>query len=332
MKALRYLGPSVLQLQDVEKPVPKVGEVLLRVKACGICGSDVHGYLGLTGRRTPPMTMGHEFAAQVEALGPGVTTLQVGDRVAPYPVDFCGQCDTCTSGNAHLCPQKRQFGVLTVDGAFAEYICVPAHLCFPIADGVSYQEASLMEPLAVACHAVNRMPDLAGKKVLIVGMGTIGLLVLQCCLLKKPEKIFVTDLSDSRLALAKAMGADVCCNTDKGEKLPEQVDVAFEAVGAEGAVRSVMDALKFGGTAVWIGNNKPVIQVHMQQIVTRELQVKGSFLYSLEDFKTVVGLINEGKVCLKDLISAQTDLEGAAAYFKTLAENPGDLVKVVVNP
>ena len=189
-----------------------------------------------------------------------------------------------------------------------------------------------MEPLAVAFHAVNRMPDLAGKKVLIVGMGTIGLLVLQCCLLKKPEKIFVTDLSDSRLALAKAMGADVCCNTGKGEKLPEQVDVAFEAVGAEGAVRSVMDALKFGGTAVWIGNNKPVIQVHMQQIVTRELQVKGSFLYSLEDFKTVVGLINEGKVCVRDIISAHTDLEGAVEYFKTLAENPGDLVKVVVSP
>ena len=332
MKALRYLDPNVLQVQEVPKPVPKAGEVLLRVKAVGICGSDVHGYLGLTGRRTPPMTMGHEFAAQVEALGSGVTSLKVGDRVAPYPVDFCGECDTCKSGNAHLCPNKRQFGVLTVDGAFAEYICVPAHLCFPIADTVRYQEASLMEPLAVACHAVNRMPDLEGKTVLIVGMGTIGLLVLQCCLLKKPKKIFVTDLSDSRLALAKAMGADVCCNTGKGEQLPEQVDVAFEAVGAEGAVRSVMDALKFGGTAVWIGNNKPVIQVHMQQIVTRELQVKGSFLYSLEDFRIVVELINAGKVQVKGLVSAETDLEGAAGYFKTLAENPGDLVKVVVIP
>lgn len=331
MKALRYLGPNVLEVQDVPRPEPAAGEVRIRVTACGICGSDVHGYLGLTGRRTPPMTMGHEFAGVVDAVGAGVKTLRPGDRVAPYPVDFCGECELCQSGNYHLCSHKRQFGVLTVDGAFAEYICVPERLCFRIADGVSDAQASLMEPLAVAYHAVRRAGDLQGKHVLIVGAGTIGLLVLQCCILQKPASITVSDLSDNRLAVAREMGASCTVNPLRGGKA-EQMDVAFEAVGAGASVRSAMESLRFGGMAVWIGNNKPMIELNMQQVVTRELRVYGSFLYSLEDFETVVGLINAGNINLSPLLSREISLEEAPDYFRQLAENPGDLIKVVVKP
>lgn len=340
MKALRYLGPNRLEVMDIPTPKPAANEVLLRVKACGICGSDVHGYLGLTGRRIPPMTMGHEFSGQVAEVGEAVTRLKPGNRVVPYPVDFCGTCEACRQKNYHLCANKRQFGVLTVDGAFAEYICVPEKLCFKIADSVSFDQASLMEPLAVAFHAVGRAGNLAGKNVLIVGVGTIGLLVLECCKLMSPAAIVVSDLSDSRLALAKEMGANHTVNpakTDIREFVDSVtggrgVDVAFEAVGAASAVKSAMDALAFGGLAVWIGNNKPIIDINMQQIVTRELNVSGSFLYSLEDFENVVTMINQGKIDVQKLLSLNIDLVQAPEYFKKLAEDPGDTIKVVINP
>lgn len=331
MKALRYLGPNQLEIMEMQKPVPGAEEVLLRIKACGICGSDVHGYLGLTGRRTPPMTMGHEFVGEVEAVGVNVNSLKPGDRVCPYPVDYCGICEKCKNGMNHLCPEKRQFGVLAVDGAFAEFLCVPAHLCFPIADGVSFDQASLMEPLAVAYHAVSLAGSLTGKHVLIVGAGTIGLLAMACCKLQNPASITMSDFSDSRLALARSIGADYTINPGKGESISD-IDVAFEAVGAAGSVKSAMESLAFGGTAIWIGNNKPVIEVNMQQIVTHELKVKGSFLYSLKDFETVVDLINNGKLDVSKLLSRTISLEEAPAYFKQLAENPGELVKVVVHP
>lgn len=331
MKALRYLGANELKIMDVPKPEPKEGEVLLRIKSCGICGSDVHGYLGLTGRRTPPMTMGHEFSGEVVALGENVTSLKVGDRVCPYPVDYCGTCEKCKNEMNHLCPDKRQFGVLTVDGAFAEYLCVPAHLCFPIADSVSFDQASLMEPLAVAYHAVSQAGSLAGKHVLIVGAGTIGLLALVCVKLQNPASVTVSDFSDPRLQLAKEIGADRVVNPAKCESVSD-IDVAFEAVGAAGSVKSAMDALAFGGTAVWIGNNKPIIEVNMQQIVTRELKVKGSFLYSLKDFETVVGLINDGKLDVSALLSLTVSLDEAPEYFQKLAKDPGTLIKVVVHP
>ena len=340
MKALRYLEPNKLVVQDIEKPVPKKDEVLLRVRSCGICGSDVHGYLGLTGRRTPPMTMGHEFAGEIEEVGADVKTLKVGDRVAPYPVDFCEECEMCRRGDFHLCKNKRQFGVLAVDGAFAEYICVPEKVCFKITDNVSYNVASLMEPLAVAYHGVGHAGDLKGKTVLIVGTGTIGLLALACVKMQKPARIFVSDLSDFRLEMAKKMGADVVINSGKDDlkKIIEKetggkgVDMAFEAVGASASVKSAMSALAFGGTAIWIGNNKPLIEINMQEIVTRELKVYGSFLYSLNDFRTVVDHLNKEELDVSDVISQNIPLDNAPEFFYKLAHDPGTLIKVIVNP
>ncbi|MGI6030723.1 MAG: zinc-dependent alcohol dehydrogenase [Eubacteriales bacterium] len=338
MKGIVYEGPNRLHYTDVPDVFPKAGEVKLRVKACGICGSDVHGYLGLTGRRLEPMMMGHEFAGEIMELGEGVTTAQVGDKVAVYPVEFCGECEMCRQGDVHLCLHKRAFGVLDVDGAFAEYICVPAKCCFPVAEDVSYGVGSLMEPLAVAYRGVGHAGDLTGKTVLLVGTGTIGLLALACVKMKNPAKIFVSDLSDNRLQVAKDMGADVVINPGK-EDLKQVilehtsgkgVDVAFEAVGAASTVQQAMSALRFGGTAIWIGNNKKMIDINMQEIVTRELTVRGSFLYGFDEFKTVVDLLNQGKLNVKPLISKEIPLEEAITYFEKLAHDPGDLIKVVV--
>jgi L-iditol 2-dehydrogenase len=282
--------------------------------------------------------MGHEFAGEVVELGESVTDYQIGSKVAVYPIDFCGECVMCKKGDVHLCLNKRAFGVLDVDGAFAEYICVPEKSCFKVEDHVSYAIGSLMEPLAVAYRGVGHAGDLTGKTVLLVGTGTIGLLALACVKMKNPAKILVSDLSDNRLEVAKAMGADVLINPSK-ENFKEVieshtngkgVDVAIEAVGAAQTVQQAMSALAYSGTAIWIGNNKQMIDVNMQEIVTRELKVAGSFLYGYKEFKTVVELLNSGKLNVEPLISAQITLAQGLEYFEKLAQAAGDLIKVVV--
>ena len=248
MKALMYYGPEDLRLADIADPSPAPGEALIRVKSCGICGSDVHGYLGITGRRLPPMVMGHEFAGQVAAIGAGVSDVKVGDRVAPYPVVFCMECEPCRRGDVHLCLNKRALGVLACNGAMAEYVAIPARLLFKLADHVSYDVGAMMEPLAVACRAVNHAGDLKSKSVMIVGAGAIGLLVAALVKMRGPAKLFVSDLSDSRLEVARKMGADITVNPardDLGEIVKQHtdgrnVDVALEAVGATPTVQQAM--------------------------------------------------------------------------------------------
>ena len=339
MKGLVYHGPNILRYEDVADVKPAAGEVKLKPMAVGICGSDVHGYLGLTGRRTPPMIMGHEFSGVIEELGAGVTGFKPGDRVTAYPVWFCEECGPCKQGNVHMCEGRRQYGVLTENGAFADSLCVPAKCCFKLEDHVSYETGSLMEPLAVAYRAVGRAgrERIKGKKVFMVGTGTIGLLALACVKLYEPEMIIVSDLSDSRLEVAKKMGATHVVNPSR-EDVVDSVrkltvcgaDTAFEAVGAAPTVQQAMSSLRQGGTAVWIGNNKPMIEVNMQEIVTRELTVFGSFLYNFDEFKTVVGLLNEGKINADPMLSKIAPMCEGPAMFEKMAKDPGDWIKVVL--
>jgi L-iditol 2-dehydrogenase len=339
MKALVYYGPNDLKVADMADPKPAAGEALLRVKSVGICGSDVHGYLGLTGRRLPPMVMGHEFAAEVVELGKGATGVKVGDRVATYPVVFCDDCTQCRQGNRHMCLNKRAFGVLDCNGAMAEYICAPAKILFKLADPVSYDIGSLMEPLAVAARAVNHAGDLAGKTVMVVGAGTIGLLIAAVVKTRGAAKIIVSDLAESRLEVAKKMGADRTIN-GAAENLTETiraetgggVDVTLEAVGATPTVQQAMSCLKLGGTAVWVGNSAKMVNMNMQEVVTRELKVVGSFLYSYDEFAACADLLNAGKLDLEHLISLRVPMfEKGPEMFAKLAKDPGPLIKVILN-
>lgn len=338
MKAVVYKGPGIVEYEEIKEEELIPQEVKISVDACGICGSDVQGYLGITGRRIPPMVMGHEFCGTIIELGKDVEEYWLGKRVAVYPVDFCGHCEMCEKGMVHLCMNKRAFGVLDVNGAFAETINVPVKCCFPIADSVSDEIGSLAEPLAVAYRGVNRIKDIKGKTVVIIGAGTIGLLTLACCRIKGAGKIIVSDLSDNRLETASQMGADVVINP-KTEGFTEAIqketngklaDISIEAVGAEATVDQALSSLKLGGTAIWIGNNKPQISVCMQKVVTRELKIYGSFLYGYEEFKEVVSMLNEGKLQVKPLISKRISLCEVPEYLDKLVHTPGNLIKVVV--
>lgn len=340
MKALVYYGPEDLRQEDIADLKPLPGEALLRVKACGICGSDVHGYLGITGRRIPPMVMGHEFSGQVAEVGEGVTNIQVGNRAAVYPVVFCDSCEQCLKGNVHLCLNKKALGVLECNGAMAEYVSVPAKLLFKLDDYVTYEAGSMMEPLAVSCRGVNHAGDLTGKNVLVVGAGTIGLLVTALVNMQNPARIFVSDLSDSRLGIAREMGATHLINPSR-DNLTEiiqmetgapGVDVAFEAVGATPTVQQAMASLRAGGTAVWIGNSAKMININMQEIVTKELRVFGTFLYSIQEFGYVAGLLNSGKLNIEPIISLKAPMmEKGVELFAKLAKDPGSLIKVILN-
>ncbi|MCR5580285.1 MAG: alcohol dehydrogenase catalytic domain-containing protein [Pseudobutyrivibrio sp.] len=338
MKAIVYEGPNKLNYTDVPDVFPVDGEVKLKIKACGICGSDVAGYQGLTGRRLEPMIMGHEFCGQVVECAKGVKDLKIGDLVAVYPVNFCGECEMCKKGDVHLCLNKRSYGVLAENGAFAEYLCVPEKCCFKVAPGVSPVIGSLMEPLAVAYRGVGHLGDLKGKSVFLAGTGTIGLLAMVCAKIKGAGKIFVSDMDDDRLQVAKNLGADVIINPGKED--PKEVvlantggmgvDCAIEAVGIAPTVQQVMSVLRLNGKAVWIGNNRKMIELNMQEVVTRELSIYGSFLYGYQEFKEVVDLLNQGKLNVDPLISKVVHLDEAITYFEKLKNHEDNLIKVVV--
>ncbi|HHV12703.1 MAG TPA: alcohol dehydrogenase catalytic domain-containing protein [Clostridiales bacterium] len=340
MKALRYLDPNQLSLEDVKEPVVRNGEVLLKVRACGICGSDVHGALGLTGRRIPPMTMGHEFTAEVVELGMDAAKFKVGDGVIVQPINFCGECINCEQGLTNMCLNKKFFGVLTVDGAMAEYVAVPEKLLYKLPEGTSYEVGALAEPYAVAYGAVKKLEDYEGKSVLIIGAGAIGLCVLQLVKLKNPKQIIVSDLSDARLKVAKEFGADHTINP-KNEDYMEaierytdgvMIDISIEAVGVQPTANQSIKSLRVGGTSIWVGMSQKEMEINMQDIVCSAREVLGSFNYTHEEFGEVVDIIGNGKMEADKLISKVVSLKEAPQAFDDLHRRPDEFIKIIIDP
>lgn len=339
MKALMYLGPNEIEVQEVPKPQPKQGEVLLKIRACGICGSDVHGYMGISGRRIAPMVMGHEFAAEIEAFGEGAgKKFSIGDRVTVQPVDFCGKCENCQRGLTNVCLDKRFFGVLDVSGAFQEYLCVPEKLLYKLPESISYEEGALVEAFAVSFCGVKKAGDITGKDVLIVGGGAIGQLALMAVKAGNPRSVTLSDLSESRLSVAKKLGADFTVNPSKeslsdalAKNIPSgKVDVAIEAVGAAPTVAQAMSSLKPCGTCVWIGNSAKTIELDMQAVVTQELKIFGTYIYTHEQFGEALAFMDENKLDFGPIITELIKLDRAPELFKALVTDTEKYLKVVV--
>jgi len=340
MKALLYEGPRQIRAADLPMVSPKTGEVLLKIKACGICGSDVHGYLGTTGRRIAPMVMGHEFSGEIAEIGEGCSLgFRIGDRVTVQPVDFCGDCAPCRDGYTNTCLSKRFFGVLDVNGAFAEYLCVPEKLLYKLPDTVSFTEGALIEALAVAYGAIKKAGNLRGKNILIIGGGTIGQLVLSVVRTMEPKRVILSDLSSFRRETAKKRGADhvidpgaVGCFTEEIRKLfgGELADVTVEAVGIGPTVEQALSALKPRGTCIWVGNNTKRVDIDMQDIVTRELKIFGTYIYTHEEFGETIKFMETTRLNLQELITKEISLEEAPDMFHRLSAAPDEQLKVVV--
>lgn len=343
MKALLLSEYNRLEVVDVPMPRPGPNEVLVKVEACGICGSDVHGYDGSTGRRIPPIIMGHEAAGTVISLGQGVTGMQEGDRVTFDSTIYCGECDYCRKGEVNLCNNRQVLGVSTPDfsrpGAFAEYVVVPRHVMYSLPQTVEATQAAMIEPLAVAVHAVSLATTGPETTALVVGAGMIGLLVMQVLKERKCGKIFVVDIDDTRLRAAKELGASETINAKSADVLAvlgrftgaQGVDVAFEAVGSTPTVKSAIENVRKGGTVVLIGNVSPAVEIPLQIVVSRELTLHGSAA-SAGEYPECIDLLARGAVKVDSLISAVAPLEQGAEWFERLHAREPNLMKVILDP
>lgn len=343
MKALVLTDYFKFEYKDV--PMPEYGddEVLVKVGACSICGSDVHGYDGGSGRRQPPVIMGHEAAGEIVEVGRNVTDFRKGDRVTFDSTVYCGKCYYCRKGMVNLCVNRRVLGVACDDyrqqGAMAEYVTVKERTLYRIPDNVTFEQAAAVEPLSVAVHAVSVSPIKLGDKVVIVGAGTIGLLLTQTVKAAGATTLVVVDIDDGKLQIAKKLGATHVINS-KTESVAERVrqltdgrgaDLAFEAVGIPSTFSSAIDSVRLGGNVVMVGNVTKELPFPLQKCVTQQIGLYGSCASSGE-YDVCLDMISNHMVDVDSIISQIVPLEQGGEWFDRLhAAEPG-LIKVVLKP
>ena len=343
VKALVLREYRQLKLEEVPTPIPAPDEVLVQVQACGICGSDIHGFDGSTGRRIPPIIMGHEAAGVVTSLGTEVSRFKIGDRITFDSTISCGKCFFCRSGRINLCDARCVLGVSCGDyrrhGAFAEFVTVPERICYRIPDSLSFEHASMIEAVAVAVHAASRAAAGTGDVAVIVGAGMIGMLVIQAIRLADCSQIIAVDLNDSRLQLALAMGATCALNAHRTD-VPAEVsrltdgrgaDVVLEVVGARATVKTAIACARKGGTVTLVGNLTPEVPISLQSVVTRELSIAGSCA-SNGEYPACLRLMENGDIQVGQLISATAALRDGAAWFERLYGGEAGLMKVIIQP
>lgn len=343
MKALLLTEYKKLELTDMPEPEIGPDEVLIRVKACGICGSDVHGFDGSTGRRIPPLVMGHEASGVIAKTGSAVKHLREADRVTFDSMISCGKCSFCRRGNVNLCDNRQVLGVSCGDyrrhGAFAEYVSVPQHIVYPIPEGLSFEHAAMIEPVSVAVHAVEITPVRLGDTAVVVGTGMIGALTIQAARLAGCARIIAMDLEDHKLELAKQAGADEVINPGKTDPVQyvldatggRGADVAFEAVGATEPIRTSILSVRKGGTVTLIGNIRPNIELPLQSVVTREIRLQGSCASSGE-YPQCISLMARGAIDVAPFLSARAPLAEGVNWFDRLYGHEAGLMKVVLEP
>jgi len=343
VKALLYTKPYTFEYIDVPDPTVGDEDVLVRVKACGICGSDVAGHTGKTGRRLPPLIMGHEAAGIVEKVGPKVTGFAPGDRICFDSTVYCNQCSACQQGLFNRCVKRQVLGVSVPefkrDGAFAELLAVPHWICARLPDNMSFVHASLLEPASIGTHAASRVPITAGDTIVVLGAGTIGLFILQAARLRSAGTVIASDINDFRLDLAKRVGADICVNSHKADLKQEILkrtegrgaDVVFEAVGFGETFRQAVSVARAGGQIVAVGNLQKEIEINLQELVSRELTFTGSYASSGE-FRTCIGLIASGQINVAPLVSEVLPLQEGPAAFQRLLGGKENLLKIVLEP
>ena len=343
MKALLLSQYNQLEIADLPAPVPGADEILVRVAACGICGSDVHGYDGTSGRRIPPIVMGHEAAGEVAAVGPGVTEYKPGDRVTFDSTVYCGQCEYCLEGDINLCNNRQVIGVSCVDfrraGAFAEYVVVPQRICYHLPDALEYQEAAMLEAVSVALHGVRVSQMKGGETVLVIGAGMIGLLTLQAAKAAGAAQVLVADIDQSRLLRADKIGADATLLLSGAELVNEihrrtngrGVDLVLEAVGRDETVAASIASVRKGGTVTLIGNISPEVRIPLQVVVSRQIRLQGSCASSGE-YPQAMELMASGKIQVKPLITAVAPLGDGPQWFDRLHAGEPNLMKIVLDP
>ena len=343
MKALRLDDWMTFSYVDVPAPFVGDGDALIAVRACGICGSDIHGFDGTSGRRMPPLIMGHEASGVVVEVGRGAGSWRVGDRVAFDSTIFCGACPACLEGRSNLCEQRAVLGSSFQgnrhDGAFAELVAVPGRGLVSLPDELTFERAAFAEPLSVALHAVALAGDFAGKTVAVVGTGVIGLLVVQALRVAGAGRVLAVDLDPKRLEIARGFGADATFLADD-EEVERRVfaatggrgaDAVIEAVGVSAAIRTAIGCARRGGRIVLIGNITPTVEIPLQVVVTGELILVGACA-SAGEIGRGVELLAGGEIEVDPLTSVVAPLADGPQWFERLHAAPPGLLKVILTP
>lgn len=332
-----------LQIVDLPKPELAEDDLLVQVKACGICGSDIHGWDGSTGRRKPPLVMGHEAAGVVVARGSKVQGFTEGDRVTFDSTVSCGRCHFCRQGRINLCENRQVLGVSCDEfrrhGAFAEYVVVPSRIAYHLPENLPFEHAALIEAVSIAVHAANRTPIALGDTAVVVGSGMIGLLVVQTLRLSGCSRVIAVDLENSKLDLARQFGANFGLNPKSCDVVHEVMqltggrgaDAAVEVVGASVTVGTAIDVTRRGGSVCLVGNLSPQVDLPLQKVVTRELSIFGSCA-SNGEIPQCIDLLSRGAIKVQPLITALAKLEDGPQWFQRLYDGEPGAMKVVLQP
>lgn len=344
MKALVLSEYNKFVYQEVPAPIPQAGEVLVRVMASAVCGSDIHGMDGSTGRRIPPLIMGHEASGIIEQLGEGVNGFSVGDRVTFDSTIYCGECEHCKNGRVNLCGNRRVLGVscgdYKRDGTFAEYIAIPERILYRLPDNVSFVAAAMVEPLSVAYHAATRAKVSEGCTCAVVGAGTIGMLIVQVLKALGAGTVIALDIDQDKLAFASQNGADLVIDNREPDALEQirsiskdgdGVDIAVDATGISATMNLSLNATRKGGSTILVGNIQKLTEFPLQWVVTRELSVYGSCASSGE-YPACLELISSGKVQVESLISKQVPLSEGNEWTHRVKQGERGLSKIVLIP
>lgn len=343
MKSLVLEKYHEFTIRDTEIPPLKPGWVLIKVEACGICGSDVHGMDGSTGRRRPPVIMGHEASGTISELGKNVYNWKIGDRVTFDSTISCSECFYCQRGDINLCDNRRVLGVscdeYRQNGAFAEFVAVPAHILYAIPENISFEQAAMIEAVSVAVHAAAISSVNANDTAVVIGCGMIGLLGIQALKAAGCRKVIAIDQVNEKLNLALELGASLTLNsTDPNiiQKIQSETnnrgaDLVLEVVGIEPTVNLAIDCARKGGTVTLIGNLAPEVKLPLQKVVTRQLKLQGSCA-SAGEYPLCLELIASGKIKVDRLISKVVPLEEGNEWFHRLYNKEAGLMKVIVKP
>lgn len=340
MKVARLMAPFQIEMQQAPIPEPGPNEVVLKNMYLGVCTSDLQIYHGKHAYAAMPVTMGHEEAGIVYKVGENVTDWKPGDRVILQPQLFCGECYPCKTGHFNVCESLKVIGV-HVDGCACEYTAVPAWNLHRLPDNVSFREAALIEPIAVGfgvVRRINEVTDITGKRVCVVGAGTIGNLVAQACKAMGAGPVMITDILQDKLDLALKCGIDYAENT-KEQTLAQAIDKCFGADKADiivdsaanpFAFQSIMDAARKASIVVLSGNYKEPVQLDVTQIQRREITVLGHMMYIRQEFEDGLRHLSLGNIHTEGLITQEWTLDQYAEAFRFIDDHPADVVKMIV--
>jgi L-iditol 2-dehydrogenase/threonine 3-dehydrogenase len=330
--------PGHIEFNEVDAPVAGPGEILLRVKKIGVCGSDIHVWHGLHPFTPYPVVQGHEFSAVVEAVGEGVSKVKPGMKATAAPQKVCGVCNPCKRGDYHICDELKVRG-FQAPGCAQDLFVVPEERIVAIPDSLSFEQGALIEPVSVAAHSTSRIKTLEGRNVVVLGAGTIGNLVAQGARCRGAKKVLITDLSDFRLKKALEANVDATCNVgqeDFADKVQdvfgdEGFDVAFECAGVEASLDAAVQHIQKGGDIVVVGVYGDRPRVDMSVVGDRELSLMGTLMYQQNDYEQAVEWIAGGAMITEPLVTGHFPFEQYEEAYHFIEKEGDTTLKIVID-